>query len=1520
MSTHKSKKMKKFKKHSNHEDDDDSEEEDEDESQNQYKIDDFVVDDNHISEGEDEEVSNDKSEAELDDSLASSDLELIGTTKKPKKKKLRKTKSEPENKVHIKTEQEIKDEKEEYQNELNELEEGNDEVKNEDNNESNFIENEEEEPEEKQNYEDEDIEMGDNKKKYKKKSSRINTLSHQIFSIPEPNEEEMDKEMIEKQSAIKNIYSKEELEEEYATEADMKIKAADYPERLLLRYKEEDLPKLSNEIEKEADWIFEQIKIQLSSVESISNVRKKVLMVLEFLKKEFLDEPFIATYRRYVFEPELTDKDIWKLFELDREWKELNDYKVNVIKQFNVVKEYLKGKSEFSQVRYIDNAKSIQELTYMEKRIKFLKELHSDDQSNKELQDEKKIGGYQRPVKKSLIVECVRNRINEYAEQFTMRANDLAVNLELLINNEDPSKQIHAPEPQESLGDLVKQYKSVKYDQELKIMEMALKFLAQEMASHPFIRQYVYNYFRANCLLSTEPTELGKKELDVFNPLFKTKRIVKKPITQFNNELYLYIVQAEQKGLIKVTLSILENEENLKDLKNKLCNAYMPNVEESQGEKNGWKIMREEAITMLVDDVLNKEFLEEVKTELFSNAEKFVINESAKTFYNLLSAGPYRKRRGNDDLFSENDLPKVMSFVFDPNKKLVYCVMLNKNGEVIDHCIFSNLAIRPPRNQKPEDRAIYIDEQIRCKNLIQQHKPELIIIGANDLRCRYLKEQIMQCDPDMMKSEDSLWVTFGDLSIPSIYANSQYSEKAFPNFSIFLRQAVSLGRYQQNPLEEILQLWNEDINKNFCLKMKLHPLQRMVSQKKLMEMMEQRAVQIVNNVGVDINKAFEFSHLKNSLMFVSGLGPRKAQMMLEKIIPLNGLSMRVQIMANSILGKRVRTSCNGFIKIKRDLANDDLHKYDLLDMTRIPLDMYPLANKLIKSALEDEHLKDGVDMVEVILKDPKKLEVLDCNEYIRKQTENQNVNAHSLRFMIDLIKAELNAPFKDPRKEHKDLTALEIFLLLIGDETFRVGQITLARVIKVDEQHVKCRLMNDLEATVWINDIFESNERASNNEMKIRYKEGTIFEAKIKSINENNYKIDLTTKPSVMKNHQQSMNVDELDPNFIITEEDYINRKYTDQNRENHQKYIPRRIVHEKFRNVNYKNCIDILRNRDIGDCLFRPSSRGINNITLSWKFYKNVYSHIDIIEEDKAPGAIISNKLRLGNEYYSSLSEINERYVLPCARLVKEVMQYRKFTECEGKSELDKRLKTDKSRDPSIIHYYLTILKDYPQYIILGYIPKTEMTCEYIKVKPSGFGFHNQVFKDIEEVINFFKKNYGTESYLEYVRKVKLPNVEFHRNIESKDNESNNNNAWNNSNNNYGVMNNSGRGNRDISNLECHFCHEKGHFAAQCPKKERREYRGDRRDRDRDGGERYNRGKRSRSPNSTNNYEDRYQKKSYNNNWNDNNNSNQNWSSNNNNNTDNNGWGTTTTEVKTEVKQETQGWGTTAGDTNMDW
>ena len=214
-------------------------------------------------------------------------------------------------------------------------------------------------------------------------------------------------------------------------------------------------------------------------------------------------------------------------------------------------------------------------------------------------------------------------------------------------------------------------------------------------------------------------------------------------------------------------------------------------------------------------------------------------------------------------------------------------------------------------------------------------------------------------------------------------------------------------------------------------------------------------------------------------------------------------------------------------------------------------------------------------------------------------------------------------------------------------------------------------------------------------------------------------------------------------------------------------------------------------------------------------------------------------------------------------------------------------------------------------------------MTCEYIRVKPSGFGFHSEVFKDIEDVITFFKKNYGTESYLDYVRKVRAPNVEFHRQIESKDSENNN---WGVSDNNYGVVNNSsnstGRsGNRDYSKMECHNCHEKGHIAINCPQK--REGRGGR---GRDGGDRFMKGKRPRSP--RNNYDGGYPKRRTYDNNNSNNNSwgNKNESNNNNNsggwgNNDSSGWGNADSSnnnnnesgwgtMNVEVKQE-DGWGT---------
>lgn len=74
--------------------------------------------------------------------------------------------------------------------------------------------------------------------------------------------------------------------------------------------------------------------------------------------------------------------------------------------------------------------------------------------------------------------------------------------------------------------------------------------------------------------------------------------------------------------------------------------------------------------------------------------------------------------------------------------------------------------------------------------------------------------------------------------------------------------------------------------------------------------------------------------------------------------------------------------------------------------------------------------------------------------------------------------------------------------------------------------------------------------------------------------------------------------------------------------------FQPRRVNHPKFKNVNSTKAVQLLAEQQVGEFIFRPSSRGTSNLTLSWKFYENNIVHIDIVEHDKAPGATIGQRL----------------------------------------------------------------------------------------------------------------------------------------------------------------------------------------------------------------------------------------------------------------------------------------------------
>lgn len=125
-----------------------------------------------------------------------------------------------------------------------------------------------------------------------------------------------------------------------------------------------------------------------------------------------------------------------------------------------------------------------------------------------------------------------------------------------------------------------------------------------------------------------------------------------------------------------------------------------------------------------------------------------------------------------------------------------------------------------------------------------------------------------------------VFVAWGNLDVPKLFANSHISQRLLKGYDQTIKQAVSLARYQQDPMNEILNLWSFVIQENQALNLNLHPLQKMVNQAKLQDALEDSNVACVCAVGIDINLLINHDHMHILLSFVSGLGPRKAKQLI----------------------------------------------------------------------------------------------------------------------------------------------------------------------------------------------------------------------------------------------------------------------------------------------------------------------------------------------------------------------------------------------------------------------------------------------------------------------------------------------------------------------------------------------------------------------------------------------------------------------------------------------------------------
>ena len=81
-------------------------------------------------------------------------------------------------------------------------------------------------------------------------------------------------------------------------------------------------------------------------------------------------------------------------------------------------------------------------------------------------------------------------------------------------------------------------------------------YTAIELWCQPDIRRSFKKYVKDKGVIFTQPTTKGEKELDVFHPSYRVKRVRKRLQELNESDLFLDILQNESQGLITCQIKV----------------------------------------------------------------------------------------------------------------------------------------------------------------------------------------------------------------------------------------------------------------------------------------------------------------------------------------------------------------------------------------------------------------------------------------------------------------------------------------------------------------------------------------------------------------------------------------------------------------------------------------------------------------------------------------------------------------------------------------------------------------------------------------------------------------------------------------------------------------------------------------------------------------------------------------------------------------------------------------------------
>ncbi len=336
---------------------------------------------------------------------------------------------------------------------------------------------------------------------------------------------------------------------------------------------------------------------------------------------------------------------------------------------------------------------------------------------------------------------------------------------------------------------------------------------------------------------------------------------------------FLAILRAENEGFIRVKIEI-DKQRALQKIEERIIR--------SQNEcTNQIELAIKDAYKRLLFPSLSNEALSIAKEK----ADESAIKVFTKNLQQLLLGAPLGEKR---------------ILAIDPGfRSGCKVVCLNAQGDLLQ-----NETIFPHAPQNKDTDAIK-----KISSLTDAYKIEAIAIG-NGTASRETEQLIKRIH---FKNKIEVFVV--SEAGASIYSASKIARDEFPNYDVTVRGSVSIGRRLADPLAELVKIDAKSIG--------VGQYQHDVSQSLLKSRLDGVVESCVNTVGINVNTAS-----KHLLTYVSGLGERLAQNIVEYRAKNGSFKSRKQLMKVPRMGDKAYEQSAGFLRIragKNALDNTGVH-------------------------------------------------------------------------------------------------------------------------------------------------------------------------------------------------------------------------------------------------------------------------------------------------------------------------------------------------------------------------------------------------------------------------------------------------------------------------------------------------------------------------------------------------------------------------------------------------------------------